>query len=276
MIFRDYGPQDALSEMGAKYHARAIELGADPPEPATLAYGSDSYQRIDIYTADAPKGDVLIFAHGGGWTNGYKEWNAFMAAPVTARGITFVSIGYRLAPMHVFPACRDDARDAVALVRREIAGHGGRPDRLFLSGHSAGGHLAALLGADLSWAAAKGVATQDIRGVLPISGTFLFGPESGLSMRPRFLGPEGSGTEQAASPILNIADNPPPFLIAAGEKDFPHLVTQSRDMQAALRAKGGEADHLILPGATHFEAHFGIAQDSSLWLDTASDWMAQH
>ena len=275
MTFRDYGPQDALSEMGAKYHARALELGADAPAPETLSYGADSYQRVDIYRAAEPGSDVLIFAHGGGWTNGYKEWNAFMAAPVTAAGITFVSIGYRLAPQHVFPACLQDAEDAVALVQDRIAGFGGRADRLFLSGHSAGGHLAARLGVDLSWTQAKGVDSVGIRGVLPISGTYLFGPDSGLSMRPRFLGAEDSGNDRAASPILHVADSAPPFLLAAGEKDFPHLARQMHEMQAALTARGATAETLVLPGADHFGAHFGIAEAGSLWLHTASTWMAQ-
>ena len=79
------------------------------------------------------------------------------------------------------------------------AEHGGDPGRLFVGGHSAGGHLAALAALSKGWTEQRGLPDTVIRGALPISGTYLFGPDSGLSMRPRFLGPADSGHDQAAS-----------------------------------------------------------------------------
>jgi len=66
-------------------------------------YGADPYQSVAIYPSERPNGALLAFVHGGGWTSGYKEWMGFMAPAFAARGITFASIGYRLAPQHLFP-----------------------------------------------------------------------------------------------------------------------------------------------------------------------------
>ena len=115
-----------------------------------------------------PDGRVLLFWHGGGWTSGYKEWMAFMAPAFNAAGVTFVSAGYRLAPQHVFPAARRRLRpQAVEVGEAEnIAAHGGDPNDLFIGGHSAGGHYAALLAVDDRWMKPTGLPRDVVRGCL--------------------------------------------------------------------------------------------------------------
>ena len=78
-----------------------------------------------IWRANNTNGVTLAFLHGGGWTNGYKEWMAFMAPAFVEAGITFASIGYRLAPQHVFPAGFEDACDGVAQVISHARKFGG-------------------------------------------------------------------------------------------------------------------------------------------------------
>ena len=99
----NYPPQEPFSEIGVRYHIRTLELGAGVCGES-FAYGDDPYQEVAVFSAPKPTGDVIAFMHGGGWTNGYKEWLAFMAPPLTAAGITFVSMGYRLAPAVIWPA----------------------------------------------------------------------------------------------------------------------------------------------------------------------------
>ena len=123
----------------------------------------------------APNGTLLAFMHGGGWTNGYKEWMAFMAPAFTAAGVSFATIGYRLAPAHVFPAGMDDVIAAVASLHQNAAEFGCDPSRIFLGGHSAGGHYAALLAVRRDWQAKAGLPRDVIRGCLPISGVYDFG-----------------------------------------------------------------------------------------------------
>ena len=110
----DYPPQEPVPEFAREYNKyllqRAAELGG-----AEDNFGPDPYQSVLWFPAPAPDGNVFIMIHGGGWTSGYKEWMAFMAPVFNQAGIGFVSIGYRLAPTHVFPAGLDDCNEWPAL-----------------------------------------------------------------------------------------------------------------------------------------------------------------
>ena len=99
---------------------------------------------------------------------------------------------------------------------------------------------------------------------------------SGLSMRPRFLGAEGKGTEREASPLFNIQGKPPPFFMAHGDNDFPHLMKQAQVMEAALRKAGGEVERMVLAGRTHFTASLATADPAMPWRKRAVEWLAAH
>ena len=192
MDLKHYAPQEPMSPIGAAYHQRVMAQG-QAVQGLEFSYGANTYQSLTVFPAQTPTGEVLVFFHGGGWTNGYKEWMHFMAPALVARGVTLVCPGYRLAPGHVFPACRDDAADAVSWVAANIGPHGGDPQRLFVGGHSAGGHLAALLAVTPGWRTARQLPPQVLQGCLPVSGVYRFGAGSGLSIRPRFLGQADDG-----------------------------------------------------------------------------------
>jgi acetyl esterase/lipase len=270
-----YPAQEPFTAIGAKYHDEVLRRGADV-EAVELAYGADPYQRIAIVPAQKPSGDVLVALHGGGWTNGYKEWMLFMAPALTGHGVTFVSAGYRLAPQHIFPAGFEDVLDAVAATHKAVAAYGGKPGRIFITGHSAGGHLAALAALRGDWATPRNLPANVIRGALPISGSYDFGEGSGFSMRPRFLGAPDSGAEKAASPIQYVRNDAPPFFIAWGENDFPHLRKQAEDFAAALRAAGIEVETMVLPGCDHLGASYESADPQGRWVKAAARWMREH
>lgn len=239
-------------------------------------YGDSPWHNLSVFPAQGPSHSVLLFFHGGGWTSGYPEWMHFMAPALAARGVTFVSAGYRLAPAHVFPALLDDAADAVAWVHGHIAGHGGDPSRLFVGGHSAGGHLAALLACGSGWRKGRGLPPQPLRGCLPVSGVYRFGEGSGLSAKPRFLG-EDPDNPRLASPLRVLeAGASPPWLLAHGERDFPHLVAQAAEMEQALCAHGVPVQRHVLPGCDHFGASLACGDDSDEgWPAVAAQWMRQ-
>jgi arylformamidase len=259
MRIEDYPPQEPFTAIGARYHEEVLRLGSGVAGE-DIAYGEDPYQRILVCAAPEAR-EVLVFLHGGGWTNGYKEWIAFMAPALNAAGVTLVSAGYRLAPVHPFPAGLHDVAAAVRRVAELLPGA-----RLFLGGHSAGGHYAALLA--LQPALIPGVT---LKGVLPVSGVFDFGPESGLSMRPRFLGE--TGNEAAASPRNFVAPGAPPFLLAHGDRDFPHLIRQAETFEAALRQAGNAVERIILPDCDHLGASYDAGRADGTWLPRAVAWM---
>jgi len=274
MRLEQYPPQEPLSALGMAYHERVMALGRDAAG-IEAHYGDDPYQSLTIFPAASPSGDVLLFLHGGGWTSGYKEWMHFMAPALAAQGITFVSAGYRLAPQHLFPTGFDDCADAFAWVVRHIAAHGGDPRRVFVGGHSAGGHYAALLAVTCGWRACRGLSSDAVRGCLPVSGVYRFGPGSGLSVRPRFLGPAADErAEVAASPLLQLdAECCPAFLIAHGSRDFPHLVVQAQQMAAALAGKGVPTRLEVLPECDHFDASVACGEIGGEWPRLAAAWM---
>jgi acetyl esterase/lipase len=252
MKLDDYPPQEPLSEAGQKYSEQCWAKSAGI-EGEEAAYGEDPCQRLIVWrgAAGAP---ALLFWHGGGWTSGYKEWLGFMAPAFTSQGIAFVSAGYRLAPQHVFPAALDDCRAALAWVRDHLTRD------VFIGGHSAGGHYAALIAGD------RGAAT--VKGCLPISGVYEFGDGSGLPTRPRFLGAD-PGNDRRASPRFNLAAPLPPFLVAWGTSDFAHLIPQAERFVAALREAGGEVETVAMEGRTHFTGSFAGGEADGPWVPRA-------
>ena len=267
MSFRDYHVQEPLSEAAQSYHTEVMRRGA-ALSGDEMRYGADPYQSVVIFRAPEPNTSMLAFLHGGGWTNGYKEWMSFMAPALTPAGVTFASVGYRLAPGYIFPVGFDDACTGVKLLLDNAAGFGTSSDRLFVGGHSAGGHYAALM--------ALTRPDLKIRGCLPVSGVYDFGPQSGLSTRPRFLGTPDANRDVAVSPIEQIPANPCPFLIAHGSSDFPHLMRQAERMAEKLASAGGDVQTVVLDGCNHFTASYACGEVDGPWASKAINWMARH
>src|SRR5581483_10396907 len=105
--------------------------------------------KLDVYL---PKGKkefpVLFFVHGGGWKSGNKSWYGALGHAFAQAGIGVVLTNYRLSPQVKHPAHVQDVAKAFAWTCANIGKYGGRADRLFVCGHSAGGHLVALLATD--------------------------------------------------------------------------------------------------------------------------------
>lgn len=271
MNITDYPPQEPLSEAGRVYGAECLRRGAGVTGEQAR-YGDDPYQSILVFRASRPDGRALLFWHGGGWTSGYKEWMAFMAPAFTSAGVTFISAGYRLAPEHLFPIGLNDCASAVRWTLANLARLGGDPRKLFIGGHSAGGHYAALLAVSRAWQARTEVPIDCVRGCLPLSGVYDFTASSGLTMRPRFLG--AVGNEREASPIHQMQTPLPPFFVAHGSADFPHLMKQAEAFEAAFRAAGGAIRRDVLQGRDHFSASYAGGEADGPWVMPALAFMA--
>jgi acetyl esterase/lipase len=94
-------------------------------------------------------------------------------------------------------------------------------------------------------------------------------------MRPRFLGAQDSGNETAASPMTHVAPGAPPFLIAWGENDFPHLRVQGERFAEALRAAGGRVATQVLAGADHLGASYASAEPGGAWVTAADRFISR-
>lgn len=273
MALRDltsYPPQEPFSEIGGKYHARVRSLGTGV-EGQSFAYGEDPYQEVAVFPASNPNGSVVVFMHGGGWTNGYKEWMAFMAPPLNASGVTFVSLGYRLAPQVIWPDGVLDAAKGLAWVYQNIADHGGDPERVVVGGHSAGGHYAMWLAVRDDWQEALGLPVNVVKAAIPVSGVYDFTEGNGMPVRPRFLG-DDLANETDASPMLTLSRTPPVFM-SWGDRDFPHLIVQAEKMVDVYRQHGGAVETHVLVDCDHLGASYACGDQASTWVHDLQLWM---
>jgi acetyl esterase/lipase len=242
----------------------SVEKIADLP----YVEGAPRAQWLDIYRhKDHPVGaPVLFYIHGGGWVIGKKEEQGLpMMNHLASQGWVCVTINYRLSPKVAFPEHLLDCKRALAWVRAHIAEYGGDPDCVVVSGGSAGGHLAALMALtadrrDLQ----PGFEDVDLslRAAVPIYGVYDF------TNRDKFYG-KGRGrmfakmimktTPEAnpdlyrlASPMDQVRQDAPPFLVIHGSNDTLVNVGEARGFVKLLRAASSSpVVYAELPGTQH-------------------------
>jgi acetyl esterase/lipase len=226
---------------------------------AGLAYKSDSaaeYERercrLDLYRPDGQTGyPTIVWFHGGGLRN--KDANSTqievnLANRFAAEGIAVATVNYRLSPQVSFPAYIEDAAAAVAFVHREIGRHGGEAASVFVSGHSAGGYLTAMLGTDPAYLAKHGLHPSDLAGCLPVAGQMV----THSTIRDERGLPKTQIVVDAAAPLFHSGGDVPPFLCIAGDADLPMRAAENRLFVAALQANSKrESIYLEVPDRNH-------------------------
>ena len=270
--------QTPMSPPAEDYSATAFrrtdEAKATTRHILDVAYGPEDDQDIDIYLPDdvtATNVPVFMFIHGGSWTHGYKEWLGFMAPAFTTLPAIFVSVGYRLAPDTKFPLPVEDCRNALKWVYENIGEHGGDRNRIFVGGHSAGGHLAAMLTLELDALEASGLPRDVLKACFPVSGVFDLVGRDEERLGPLLNSPADA---RAASPIQLVEGNRTPFLFAIGEIDFPELIPQSHAMAEALRNQSGTVELMDMPGEDHFNISLQGGNPDGPWVTRVREWMS--
>ena len=220
-----------------KWEQRTAEVRAEFPHHLNLAYGEAPKQNLDLYlpkdgSKDAP---VFLFLHGGGMREGDRAQYGYLARPFLENDIVVALASYRLTPEDTYPDQPNDTRDAVAWLYKNVASYGGNPRALYVGGHSAGGHLSGLICANTDWLAERSVPRDALQGCVPMSSDHGF---EAIQKRTTYL-PDASD-HKGATPILNIKNPPPYFVIAAGG-DEEHLIEPSKEFAAALREAGSTA-----------------------------------
>jgi acetyl esterase/lipase len=220
-----------------------------------IAYGDHPRRNLlDIYTSAATPATgapVLLEIHGGGWTIGNKQQQALpLLSRMAAKGWVGVTINYRLAPRHPWPAQIVDVKRAIAWIKENIAEYGGDPDHVVITGGSAGGHLSALAALtpnDPAWQPGFEEADTTVQAAVPHYGVYDFAGATGLrsarQMRDHFLKgwlikeDPASAPEvyEAASPILRITPDAPDFFVLHGDQDTLVRVEQARMFVERLR-----------------------------------------
>ncbi|MFM7102384.1 MAG: alpha/beta hydrolase [Verrucomicrobiota bacterium] len=168
--------------------------------------------RVDVHRP-AGRGDfpTVVWFHGGGLTEGHRS----LPPALLDREVAVVAAGYRLSPGVQAPAYLEDAAAAVAWTFRRVEEWGGSRKRVFLSGHSAGGYLALMLGLDRRWLAAHGIDANQLAGLVPFSGQaithFTIRAERGVDR----LTPVIDGY----APLNHVRKDAPPLLLITGDRE---------------------------------------------------------
>lgn len=213
---------------------------------------SDDKDRLDIFMPEgATNTPVVVYFHGGALQNGTKAIGDGIAQQLAARGIGLVTANYRLSPSVMHPAHMEDAAAAFAWTKHNIATYGGDPNRVFVSGHSAGAYLAALLALDPQYLSAHRIGLSDIRGAIPIS-PFLFVEEHDVApSRPKTVWGTDETVWLKASVTPYIGSSKPPMLFIYADGDDDWRREQNQRLAAQLVAKGNEAGVIEIEHRTH-------------------------
>jgi arylformamidase len=215
-----------------------------------VAYGDGPLRKVDIFLArgasDAP---VHVYFHGGYWRAQDKMNFAHVARTLVAEGICTVIANYDLCPAVTLDGTVESALRAIAWTRRHAREFGGDPDRLTLSGHSAGAHLCAMALAH-DWTAA-GLPADVIKGAVPISG--IFDPEPAMHTT---VNAEIQLTVEIAR-RNNALRLPPtsrcPVRLFVGGDETTEWIRQSELYAEHLRRHGLAPEFTVVPGTHHFD-----------------------
>jgi acetyl esterase/lipase len=231
--------------------------------------------KLDLFLpAEAKDFPVVLFVHGGAWMIGDKADFGIYAAlgrMLASQGIGAVMTNYRLSPQVKHPEHIKDVARAFAWTQQHIAEYGGRSDQLFVSGHSAGGHLVALLATDESWLKAEGRSLKDIRGAVPISGVYRIPP----GMFNSVFGTDPAA-RRAAEPTQQAGAGSPPFLIVYADRDFPFCDVMSEKFCRALSAQGVAAETLAVASRNHISIVLNAARNTDPCGEAIRDFVRKH
>lgn len=251
-------------------------IGSETPPPIAagqtinVTFCNDQTARISAPATLRRPVPLAVYIHGGSWIGGDQDTGGFIISEIgpalNSAGFEVANVNYRLGPDARWPAQIEDVKCAIRYLRAYAKDLDFDPERIGVWGHSAGGHLAALLGtagpsagwdsgayltyssaveavADLSGPANLAtMSTEGASGAVKANFISLLGP----------LPPEQLQAElQAASPVTYVSPEDPPFLIIHGEIDTIVHPSQSEELAAALKANGVPATLVIVKGGGH-------------------------
>ena len=245
-----YAPN--IAQVLGRYATNSEATRARLGPPQRHAYGTSAIEALDVYPTRRPNAPVHVFIHGGAWRTGLAKDYGFPAETFVHAGahyvvpdfINVVESGGDLMPM------AEQVRRALAWVYRNARRFGGDPEKLYLSGHSSGAHLAgAALVAD--WQKEAGLPPRFIKGALLCSGMYDLKPVR-LSARAKYV-LFTDATEDTLSIQRHLARIACPVTLAHGTFETPEFQRQTRDFAAALEAAHKPVTLLVGQGYNHFE-----------------------
>lgn len=211
---------------------------------------SDAYIKercvLDVYyPTDKKDFPTIVWFHGGGLTGGQKE----IPEALKNKGVAVIGVNYRLYPKVKAPVYIKDAAAAVAWVFKNIKSFGGNPNLLFVSGHSAGGYLASMVGMDKGYLAKFGIDANNIAGLIPFSGHTI----THFTVRAERGIPGTQITADSLAPIYHVRKDAPPLLLITGDRELEMLgrYEENAFMMRMMRVVGHDTRLLEMQGYGH-------------------------
>ena len=246
-----YNPRESVPEypeLAKVRAAQAKKVRETAKSWLNVPYGSSPREMLDIFAADKPGGPVLVYIHGGYWRSGSKEDNCNFVPSFTKRGATVVLVEYDLCPQVTVTDIVRQTRSAIAWVCKNIIRYSGDPARIYVSGHSAGGHLTAMALAH-DWAK-EGLPLDCIKGAVATSGVFDLEVVPKISVREQVkLTPEAA---QINSPFLNPPKVKCPLVVAVGSAEPKGWQRMSEDYYNYCNQQDMNVEYVVVPGANHY------------------------
>jgi len=242
-----------------------------------VAYGDGVNESLDIFPAHQPNAPVVVFIHGGYWRSLDKSDHSFVAPALQAMGACVVIVNYALCPstqgqLVTVPDIAVQMTRALAWTHQHIAAHGGDPKRITLAGHSAGGHLAAmLLGTDWKKVNPK-LPAHLVRKAISISGLYDLGPirkapfiQASLHLTPKQV--------RQASPALWANPRQRTLYTLAGAQESAEFLRQNQLIQQRWGARAVPVCE-ALPDCNHFSVLTELTRSGSRLNDLMRQLMA--
>ena len=252
-----------LDERLAASAAASAETRARLDCVLDVRYGPGAKETLDIFpAADSgarPGAPVHLFIHGGYWRAMDKSDYSFIADAFQPAGATTVVINYDLCPTVTLDTIVEQSNRSIAWTFRNIADYGGDPERLYVSGNSAGGHLTAMALAH-DWES-EGLPADIIKGAAPITGVFDCEPVLDITVNEEVrLEPEAA---RRLSPLHHPPRRALPLLIAVGGAEPRLWIKMSEDYAALCHAHGIECEYMEMPDQDHFDISRAVGDPES-------------
>ena len=214
-----------------------------------IAYGPTAAEHLDLYPARAPDAPIHLFIHGGYWHSLSSREFSFVAEGLAEAGVAVAVLNYDLCPAVTMTEIVRQNRAAVKWLYENARRLNCDPGRISVSGHSAGGHLTAMLMAT-DWSGAWGLPPDVVKSGCAISGLFDLAPFEHSWLQPKLK--LNAGEIERNSPILHIPQSAGPLIVTLGGNESAEFHRQSQDFLAAWTRAGLEGAYLDLPGLNHF------------------------
>jgi arylformamidase len=243
--------QDSLIPGSERYVERRESWSAEVRAKwafRTLQYGPSERQRIDLFPGSAGNSGLVVFFHGGAWKSHEKEQFHYIADSMVTEGFAYAAVDFDSVPDVTLKEQIDQAINAVEFLVRNPDGYSGQ--ELYLVGHAAGAHLAAMA-VTTNWPSRLGIDTCPLKGGMVISGIFDLEPIRHTE-RNEYLR-LSAAQAKALSPIERVLEHPCPLVIGWGSDESDAFKNQSREFAAAWRRSGGRCNAFELPRSNHLD-----------------------